>query len=55
MGGEWTVLRLGNVCSKIGSGDTPRGGSSVCLDKGDIARELVKTVRGNVTIDWALA
>ena len=27
-------LRLGNVCSKIGSGSTPRGGNSVYLDEG---------------------
>lgn len=35
--GEWTKLRLGSVCTKIGSGATPRGGASVYLDQGDIA------------------
>ncbi len=37
MGGEWTTFRLGDVCPKIGSGATPRGGSSVYLDSGEIA------------------
>jgi type I restriction enzyme S subunit len=37
MASEWTTFRLGNVCSKIGSGATPRGGGSVYLDQGDIA------------------
>jgi type I restriction enzyme S subunit len=34
MAGEWTTFRLGAVCTKIGSGATPRGGSGVYLDKG---------------------
>ncbi len=37
MGSEWTTFSLGDVCSKIGSGATPRGGSSVYLEKGGIA------------------
>ena len=37
MAGEWVTFRLGDVCSKIGSGATPRGGSSVYLDQGDVA------------------
>lgn len=37
MAGEWHILRLGNVCRKIGSGATPRGGSSVYLEHGDVA------------------
>jgi len=36
MASEWKTFRLGNVCSKIGSGATPRCGSSVYLDKGEI-------------------
>lgn len=32
-----TVIRLGDVCLKIGSGATPRGGQEVYLDKGEIA------------------
>jgi type I restriction enzyme S subunit len=35
--GEWHTLRLGNVCRKIGSGATPRGGSNVYLERGDVA------------------
>lgn len=34
---EWHTLRLGNVCRKIGSGATPRGGSNVYLERGDVA------------------
>jgi type I restriction enzyme S subunit len=37
MAGEWHTLRLGNVCRKIGSGATPRGGSNVYLVHGDVA------------------
>ena len=37
MAGEWRTFRLGDVCSKIGSGATPRGGSGVYLEHGDIA------------------
>jgi type I restriction enzyme S subunit len=32
-----TTFRLGNVCRKIGSGATPRGGQEVYLDAGEIA------------------
>jgi len=34
--GEWRSLRLGSMCSKIGSGATPRGGSNVYLDHGRV-------------------
>jgi type I restriction enzyme S subunit len=37
MADEWTTFRLGSVCTKIGSGATPRGGSGVYLDKGPYA------------------
>jgi type I restriction enzyme, S subunit len=37
MAGEWTQLRLGDVCLKIGSGATPRGGSQVYLEHGPFA------------------
>jgi len=37
MAGEWTTFRLGDVCTKIGSGATPRGGNSVYLDQGEFA------------------
>ncbi len=33
----WTSIRLGDVCTKIGSGATPRGGSGVYLDRGQYA------------------
>jgi type I restriction enzyme S subunit len=37
MAGEWTSINLGDVCTKIGSGATPRGGSDVYLEKGPYA------------------
>lgn len=37
MAGEWRPFRLGDVCTKIGSGATPRGGSDVYLASGPYA------------------
>ncbi len=37
MGSDWSKYRLGDVCTKIGSGATPRGGSGVYLDHGKTA------------------
>lgn len=37
MAGDRTVFRLDDVCTKIGSGATPRGGGSVYLEHGNIA------------------
>ncbi len=37
MAGEWVYIRLGDVCTKIGSGATPRGGSGVYLDSGEVS------------------
>jgi type I restriction enzyme S subunit len=34
---KWAPIRLGDVCSKIGSGATPRGGSDVYLQDGPYA------------------
>jgi len=31
MAGEWVPIHLGGVCTKIGSGATPRGGREVYL------------------------
>lgn len=33
---DWVDIRLGDACTKIGSGATPRGGGSVYLDTGPI-------------------
>lgn len=33
----WKIIRLGDVCEKIGSGATPRGGSTVYLSSGKYA------------------
>ncbi len=30
----WSIERLGNICEKIGSGSTPRGGQSAYVDEG---------------------
>lgn len=37
MASEWHLLTLGDICNKIGSGATPRGGGKVYLDNGDIS------------------
>lgn len=37
MNANWPVVKLGDYCTKIGSGSTPRGGASVYLDKGEIS------------------
>ena len=34
---NWPTVKLGEYCSKIGSGATPKGGNSVYLDSGDIS------------------
>lgn len=31
---KWEKVKLGNICTKIGSGATPKGGSAVYIDKG---------------------
>lgn len=36
MGSNWPVVRLGSHCQKIGSGATPKGGSSVYSDSGTV-------------------
>ncbi|MDF1875794.1 restriction endonuclease subunit S [Sulfurimonas sp. SAG-AH-194-I05] len=37
MSSKFTNVRLGDCCSKIGSGSTPRGGSNVYLESGEYA------------------
>ena len=37
MPSEWSAIRLGDVCSKIGSGATPRGGKEVYLVQGSFS------------------
>ncbi len=37
MGSDWPKVELGPNCLKIGSGATPRGGSKVYLDDGEVA------------------
>ena len=37
MPSEWSAIRLGDVCSKIGSGATPRGGKEVYLVHGSFS------------------
>ena len=34
---EWNKYKLGDICTKIGSGATPRGGKEVYLDEGEFA------------------
>jgi len=47
MAGEWIPFRLGAVCTKIGSGATPRGGSEVYLDSGPYALIRSQNVYNN--------
>lgn len=44
---EWIDLRLGDACKKIGSGSTPRGGSSVYLDSGPITFIRSQNIHNN--------
>ncbi len=37
MRSDWPVVKLGDYCSKIGSGATPKGGNSVYIDSGEIS------------------
>jgi len=37
MAGEWVPINLGAVCTKVGSGATPRGGREVYLERGPYA------------------
>ena len=43
----WGVLRLGDVCTKIGSGATPRGGQEVYLKDGPYALIRSQNVHNN--------
>ncbi|MEW6074488.1 MAG: restriction endonuclease subunit S [Planctomycetota bacterium] len=47
MAGEWKPLRLGSVCTKIGSGATPRGGGDVYMDAGPYALIRSQNVYNN--------
>lgn len=31
---KWEKVKLGDCCTKIGSGSTPKGGSTVYIDEG---------------------
>jgi type I restriction enzyme S subunit len=37
MNADWETVRLGDFCQKIGSGSTPKGGSEVYLEKGEVS------------------
>ena len=37
MKSDWPIVKLADYCDKIGSGATPRGGSKVYLDSGEIS------------------
>ena len=43
----WTAIQLGNMCKKIGSGMTPRGGSKVYLDRGSYALIRSQNIHNN--------
>lgn len=47
--GEWKEYRLGEICSKIGSGATPRGGSNSYVDFG------ISLIRSQNVLDFRFA
>ena len=47
VGEGWVLLRLGDVCTKIGSGATPRGGKEVYLKDGPFALIRSQNVYNN--------
>lgn len=47
MAHEWRTVKLGELCSKIGSGATPRGGSKVYLEHGPFALVRSQNVRND--------
>ncbi|MBT3210745.1 MAG: restriction endonuclease subunit S, partial [Planctomycetaceae bacterium] len=47
MGSEWKEVLLKDVCSKIGSGATPRGGNSVYLSEGEFSLIRSQNVRND--------
>lgn len=61
MNSEWRPTKLGEVCDKIGSGATPRGGSSVyqdagvCFIRSQNVLDLVFSPEGLVYVDDAAA
>ncbi len=47
MASEWKPMNLGAICTKIGSGATPRGGSDVYLERGPFALIRSQNVYNN--------
>ncbi|WP_350645008.1 restriction endonuclease subunit S [Pseudoalteromonas sp. G24-MNA-CIBAN-0072] len=47
MENSWPVVRIGDYCSKIGSGATPRGGSNVYQDSGEICLVRSQNIYNN--------
>ncbi len=52
MGSEWQKVLLKDICSKIGSGATPKGGSSVYHSEGEFALIRSQNVR-NESFDYS--
>lgn len=48
---EWEVKKLGDLCKKIGSGVTPRGGQNVYLSKGRPFMRSQNVANGNLILD----
>jgi type I restriction enzyme S subunit len=47
MESSWPLVKLGSYCSKIGSGATPRGGSSVYQESGEICLVRSQNIYNN--------
>ncbi len=54
-GSEWPTIRLGNVCKKIGSGATPRGGGETYLKSGPFSLIRSQNVHNNRFTNHGLA
>ena len=54
-GREWPTIRLGNVCKKIGSGATPRGGGETYLESGPFSLIRSQNVYNNQFTNDGLA
>ena len=54
MKSEWEMVKLGNLCIKVGSGSTPRGGSNVYLESGKYCLFRSQNILNNTFSDNGL-
>ena len=49
MASEWPIVKLGDICDKIGSGATPRGGKDAYCSEG------ISLIRSQNVLDYAFS